>query len=55
MVEISDEWIQKYQEQRKTHYGEEATREEAIEELGRLVKYFELLLKVEERENQKTS
>lgn len=54
MVKISEEWVQKYQQMRK-HYGEDATRKEAFEELERLVRYFELLIEVEDREKKENA
>lgn len=48
-VESSEENIRNYQVRMLKHYSREISQEMAIEELDRLKRYFEILIKVESR------
>jgi hypothetical protein len=50
---ITEERIKSYQKMMRENHGREASREEAIEELGRLVQLTDLLIDVWMREKAK--
>ena len=51
MVQLSKETILKWQQLFKEEYGRELTYEEAYEAAHNLVGFFDLLLKIDMREN----
>lgn len=50
---ISDKTIQEFRDVIKEEYGTEMTQEEASESLRQMVGYFDLLHKIDVRENPK--